>query len=497
MHPNKFVSAILGILLLHLPGSSQTAAKPALPDTAPGRIVAAYLQAFNTGDPKRMRDFFSVSVADSALERRPVDKRVEIYQEMYANTGGLELRKIVEVTDNSITGLFHTGKDEWRRITFEFDPQPPHKLLRLQIEDDGPPAGESAGTSPGGAARPTMSKAEVVAATERYLNELAAADKFSGVVLVVGGGVPIFQKAYGLANKEHGVPNRIDTKFNLGSINKVFTQIAIGQLIERGKMAFGDPIGKYLPDYPNRDAAAKVTIRHLLTMRSGIGDFFNEKFESTPKDRIRSIKDFLALFASGPLEFEPGTKERYSNGGYVVLGAIIEKVSGQTYYDYVREQIFKPAGMVDTDSYEVDIPTPNLATGYTREGAAGGTGNTWRRTNVYFQPARGSSAGGGYSTAPDLLKFVLAVQAEKLLSPKYTRWFLTKEEPASEQGTTSPTGPARPAAIGVAGGSPGVNAVVSSNSATGTTIIVLSNYDPRIAEDVYQKIREWFSGVRW
>ena len=152
---------------------------------------------------------------------------------------------------------------------------------------------------------------------------------------------PIFSKAYGLASKENKTPNNPDTKFNLGSINKIFTRIAIGQLVQQGKISFDDKLGKYLPDYPNRDAAEKVTIRHLITMKSGIGDFFGEKFVRCRRINCRKNSDFIPLFADKPLAFEPGTKEQYSNGGYILLGAIIEKVTGKSYYDYVRENIFK------------------------------------------------------------------------------------------------------------------------------------------------------------
>src|SRR5262249_6211068 len=159
--------------------------------------------------------------------------------------------------------------------------------------------------------------------------------------------------------------------------------IAITQLAEQGKLSFEDTLGRHLPDYPNQDAAAKVRIKHLLEMQSGIGDFFGPKFDATPKKRIRSINDYLPLFADQQVKFEPGSGHAYSNGGYVVLGAIIEKITGQSYYDYVRDHIFKPAGMENSDYYEVDTPTANLATGYHR-GASGP-----RVSNVYTLPARG------------------------------------------------------------------------------------------------------------
>src|SRR5439155_8281173 len=107
------------------------------------------------------------------------------------------------------------------------------------------------------------------------------------------------------------------------------------------------------PDYPNKSVAEKVTIYQLLTHTSGLGDFFNEKFEAQ-KTRLRSVPDYFPLFVNDPLLFEPGQKWQYSNAGFIILGAIIEKVSGENYFDYVREHIYKPAGMIDTDSYETD-----------------------------------------------------------------------------------------------------------------------------------------------
>lgn len=160
--------------------------------------------------------------------------------------------------------------------------------------------------------------------------------------------------------------NRTDTRFNLGSINKIFTKMAIAQLARQGKLSLDDKLGKFLPDYPNPEAREKVTVRHLVNMTSGIGDFFGPEFDKTPKDFLRHNRDYLKLFAAKPLAFEPGTRQMYSNGGYVVLGEIISVASGMDYYDYVRKNIFEPAGMKDSDWFEADAVVPNVAEGYTR-----------------------------------------------------------------------------------------------------------------------------------
>ena len=226
-------------------------------------------------------------------------------------------------------------------------------------------------------------------------------------------------------------------------------------------------------------------------MTSGVGDFFGERFDAMPKDRFRTNADFLPMFAGNPLAFEPGSRRRYSNGGYVVLGAIVEKVSGQSYYDFVREHIFLPAGMTNTDSFEADLPVPNLAEGYTRESGSGGQGTTEpRRKNIYSRPARGSAAGGGYSTAEDLLRFTSALLADKLLSPAYTDWYLSGVEP----GKGAPP-PRAKGAVGWSGGAPGINAELEADLSTGYIVIVLGNYDPPAAGTVARAIRRVLSGV--
>lgn len=324
---------------------------------------------------------------------------------------------------------------------------------------------------------PSIKPAELATKVDAELQELSIQDEFSGVVLVAQKGAPVFQKAYGLQSKEYGVPNNLETKFNIGSIDKIFTKIAIGQLLEQGKIAsVDDKLEKYLPDYPNHEVASAVTLRQILNMQSGIGDFFGPDFRSSPKDKFRSLADYLPLFASKPLAFPPGTKRQYSNGGYIVLGAVIEKLTGQSYYAYVRDNIFKPLGMEDTDFYEGDVPTPNLASGYTHLGSESGP----RRNNIYTRPAKGSSAGGGYSTAGDLLKFANAMDAGKIKNPAF-----------EEDAPKPPNAPfASMRGIGIAGGAPGLNAVLETALPGGYAIVVMSNYDPPSAEEVSGKIRE-------
>ncbi len=462
-------------------GLAQPKPAPALPDTAAGKRVAGWLAAFNSGDDAKMRQYFTDNLAPEAIARVPIEERLRSIRQMRADLGTLELRKVVQAGEGQVIVVVR-GREEFMQLTFELEPQPPHRLLGARIvpadDPDQPPP-------------PKVSEPEAIAAIEKAVAEAVAADRFSGTVLVARDGKPLLLKAWGLASVEHNAPNRTDTRYNLGSINKLFTKLAIGQLAQAGKLSFDDTLGKLLPDYPNADARQKVTVRHLLEMASGIGDFFGERFDTTPKDRFRTNADFLPMFAGDPLAFEPGSRRRYSNGGYIVLGAIIEKVSGQSYYDYVREHIFVPAGMTGTESFEADAPVPNLAEGYTRESGPGGPSTPGpRRKNFYTRPARGSAAGGGYSTAEDLLRFTNAVLADKLLSPPYTDWYLSGVEPG--KGTPPPRTKGE---MGWAGGAPGINADVEVDLATGYTVVVMGNYDPPAATTVARTILRILSGV--
>lgn len=330
---------------------------------------------------------------------------------------------------------------------------------------------------------------------QAYLEERVARDEFSGAVLLAKDEEPVFIRAYGLASKAFGVPNQVDTKFNLGSMNKMVTAVAIAQLVESGLVHFADPIGTHLPNYPREDVARQVTIHHLLTHTSGLGTYWNDRFE-TERDRVRSVDDYLRLFAEDPLQFEPGEHSQYSNAGYVVLGAIVERVTGQRYDDYVGEHIYAPAGMSDTLAYPLDRDVANLALGYTHFAPDGSTdpGTWWN--NLLMLPARGSPAGGGYSTVEDLLRFARALHTHTLLGPELTSTVLESKVDLRTRAfahygygfCVDKVATSRLA--GHTGGAPGINGQLDMYLDTGYTLVVLSNYDPPAASQVAARFRE-------
>ncbi len=440
----------------------------------------AYFKAFNTGDEKVMADYFNENVASESLKQRPVQQRLQFYRQMRAEMQTVAVRQVLQVNDNETNVLAQSNNGDWFNFAFMFEPQPPNKLIGVRVNKADAP-NDSGTDRAANKNQPSLTEAEFIAETGKFIDELVKNDEFSGVVLITKNEKPIFAKAFGLANKDTGTPNRLDTKFNLGSLNKSFTQVAVGQLVKQGKISYDDKLGKYLPDYPNQEAAEKVTIRHLLTMTSGVGDIFGDKYFATPKEKLRNIRDFIPLFSDKPLAFEPGTKNRYSNGGYILLGAIIEKVTGKSYYDYVRENIYKPLGMTNTDFYESDKTIPNTAEGYTKEGVKSDDKKT-RRNNLDTRPTKGSSAGGGYSTAEDLLKYSLALQSGKIQIPD--------ETPALKDSNGKFLG------MSIAGGAPGINAVLDIIPGAGYTIVILSNYDPPSAEKVDKQLGNYLGRIK-
>jgi D-alanyl-D-alanine carboxypeptidase len=341
-------------------------------------------------------------------------------------------------------------------------------ILRLLVPISllgGSIAAQQASVAPQPIRPSPISEAELVHRLSKSVDSMAKAGDFSGVAVLAKNGIPVFQRAYGMADRERSIANNLETAFNLGSINKVFTQIAILQLSAAGKLNLDSTLAVYWPDYPNKTVANKITIRQLMRHTSGIGgNIFDRPVGGTRND-VRNLKDYLALFVNEPPQFEPGTSNAYSNAGYVVLGLLIERLSGQDYYTYVRDHIFEPANMTRTGSFFVDSLPPNTATGYTtgREGAPPGTP---LHSNKQELPGRGSSAGGGYSTAQDLLKFLKALREHRI-----------------------PNG--LPAGLGIAGGSGGINGVVEGSLPGGYDLVVLANLDPPAAERVARMTREW------
>jgi D-alanyl-D-alanine carboxypeptidase len=434
------------VLSLLLCAPSVTFADTLNDDGARLSLARSFITAFNASDAAGLQTL----VSDS-------DQIAAILKERH-DIGELRLKGILDAGPRQTTVITTGAGGATYRIVLWYAPQSTTQLGRVDfVAALAPP-------TIGG----SVSQASFVKQLQSYVSAATARGFFSGTVLVAKNGVPIFDQSFGMASIEYGVANTPQTLFNIGSIGKFFTKVAIGQLMQQGKLSGSDTIGKWLPDYPNA-AAKTATIQQLVDMTSGIGDIFTPKFEQTPPGNFRALEDYLPTFATDPLLFAPGTGNQYSNGGYLVLGLIIQKASGESYYDYVAQHIFEPAGMTNTGYPFADDVMRGRATGYSRPGP-----DEPQRTTTFMEPARGSSAGGAFSTAGDMLRFATALRSEKLLDATYTKWAL-------------PSG----RSFGVAGGTPGWNALLDMEIDRNYTVVVLDNIDPPASEDMGVDIVRW------
>ena len=320
---------------------------------------------------------------------------------------------------------------------------------------------------------------EAIEAFKKQVDRLAG-EGFSGVVLLARGKQIVVERAAGEANRSDHVPNTADTVFGLASMNKMFTAVAVARLVEQGKVAFADPVARHLTGWLPDDLAKRVTLDQLLSHTSGLGDYLGV-IDTDPKIRTaRSLAAYRDLVRASKLEGKPEDGLRYSNTGYVVLGAVIEAVTGLDYFEFVRSEIFAPAGMSRTDSFCRDEVIERRAIGYIPpdDAEAMGLGKGWR-TNLGFEGTRGTPAGGGMSTAGDLLRFARALVTGKLVKPE-TLAALVKPRVPFLPGSSYGYGfvvraTPGPPAFGHGGGFPGVNGDLRIYGGGDWTLVVLSN----------------------
>jgi CubicO group peptidase (beta-lactamase class C family) len=460
------------------PGSQE--AIGLIPDTAAGRLLAEWLVALNSGSLDLLRRFHAANVPAEDVEwRTALDLRLR------HQWGTLQFHSAVTSAEHELTALLYaTLSEQWSNLTVTVEPfmirglpaSPPPDLADVALDD-----------------------AELPEALDRYLDRLSDADVFSGAVLVARGGTTIHATALGLADVERTIPNAVTTRFNLGSMNKMFTAVSVAQLVEAGAFDVDTTMASLLPDFPNQEIASQITVHHLLTHTSGLGDIFVPAFFED-RDRYRDPADYFPLFADQPLQFAPGEEFSYSNAGFIVLGAIVEQVSGISYFEYVRQHIYTPAGMIGSDTFERDAAVTNLAIGYTYPT----TGKLEDLTpDIVLGPRvpntstlgfQGSPAGGGYSTVEDLARFHEALWSFSLIGEEMTQRVTTGVVaapfgPDAAYGygfIEAASGDQR--VVGHGGGAPGISARLDMYPESGLVVAVLSNYD-MIADVVADRIR--------
>jgi CubicO group peptidase (beta-lactamase class C family) len=450
------------------PGERSYRDQSVMPDGIVGQRIEALIATYNEGDPDLLESFMESDVTERFHHMAPMDAHVQAFMGTFRRWGPVTFHGIRTYDPprpgETIVIVRDSNFGSWRALTLAFDETDGHRISSIGFNDARVPTNVE---------EERITAADFLPSVERHVTRSCEVDVFSGTVLVARGDEIVYSHACGEASKRFHVDNRLDTKFNLGSMNKMFTSVAIMQLVERGQVALDDPIGEYVDEsWLPATITNAVTIHHLLTHTSGLGSYFNDTFMESSRMSFRALDDYRPLVNGETLAFVPGERFRYSNTGMFLLGVVIESVTGQSYFDFIRENIYEPAGMMNTDSYEMDQPIENLAIGYEPDpGSAQGY-----RNNVYMHVIKGGPAGGGFSTVEDLLKFAQALKSGVYISEDSRETMWTSHSDANYgygfSVETLPVGKV----VGHGGGFPGLNSNLDILVDRDIVVAVMSNY---------------------
>ena len=384
----------------------------------------------NTGDAAAIRNYLRANSVDPMTMQSWSSTLLPMVLELHRLSHGLDLVRVTTIGTQQIqpqlvgqtVGILRnkaTGDEQALAIMVE--PQAPHRITGLPVLHPSLIATLVRPAESVAADRVTRSEQAQLQEISSYLKRLADADIFSGVVIIARNGQPVLSQAYGHADRATKIPNTLSTPFLLGSMNKLFTGLAIGQLVEQGKLSYDDPLSKFLPDYPDPESARRIRIKHLLSHTSGLLPGFTNKAYYDSLDRLRTVQALVDVSERKPPQFEPGTKWAYSNMGFVLLGRVLEVVTGEDYFDYMQKHVFAPAGMTST-SFPV-LPRDGVATvpmAYPYEVEF----NDERQHYVNKLGAdfrRGGPSCCAVASALDLIAFANAVHAGRVVKPETFR----------------------------------------------------------------------------
>ena len=440
-------SAVMLMSLSPSDAAAQTAVKPDAVAPADGqvqRVFQEWLTAFNSGDVSAIKAFYGRYLNDD----NPV-----FALENAQDTCGFDIGRVEASSATSMTVLLR------QRCL------PGLQRAKLELAADGPKL-KSLDFRP----LPLPGDGSITA-TAAIADRLAARNDFAGSVIIARGGKPLLARSWGFADPTARTAMTLDTPMFLASAGKMFTAVAIFQLVDAGKLDLDASIGRYLTDYPNAEMA-KVTLRQLLTHRGGTGDIgILGRDDGANRAQVRTIDDLVKLNGDRAPDFAPGAKDDYSNYGFILLGAVIEKVTGDSYYDYVAEHAFEPAGMKSSGFPDRDH-VKGVAVGYTT--FFGTEPKLVPSTDVL--PWRGASAGGGVSTPADMVKFLRAMKDGTLLSPAMFK-LATTAGPTSGFGMGFVVNSGEAASFGHGGMSYGMDVAAHHYANADTTFVCMATRD--------------------
>ena len=385
--------------------TAAAAAPTTMPDTPVGKVGSELVRHVNGDTPEQMRAW-APTVLSAAVGRDDAADFVGGLVSAIRDGGGVSLTDAhTQQGLLVLTVKAHRGGRS-ALILLAADQARPDKLGQAQLMPMDDPALYAAWP------RTAVSQVQVKPLIHAALDRLVRSDDFSGCVTVTDGGKTVFDECRGLAERNFGVPIDRQTKFHVGSIGKMFTAVAVAQLVEAGKLSWDATLDQLLPEYPDHATAHEITVWQLLHHTAGLGDVLVPDYFAH-REQFTGPADFLDLIARQARVGEPGKEWNYSNAGYVLLGRIVEKVSRETYVDYVRRHVFTPAGMGASGFDTLDEVTPRLAVGYFRDGLFS---SAWKADWMKI-PFKGDAAGGAFSTNADLLRFARALREGRLVQP--------------------------------------------------------------------------------
>ncbi len=429
-----------------LAGAAVLAARPAFAAPAEAPWFDRWLQAFNTDDPRRYAAFVAANIPTLVPY---LDDDLALQEA----TGGFALLRTEATAPDETTAWVRDRRwDRYSRVVLKHAGD---RIADLAFLGASPPADFAV---------PRLSEQAAIDSLRRRMRAEAAAKRFSGTLLVARAGEVLLREAYGMADLATAAPVLPATRFCIGSMGKMFTAVATLQLVADQRLSLEEPIARWLPDYPNAALAGEVTVAQLLMHSGGTGDFFGPDYEAH-RAKLRRPADFIAMFGQRAPQFEPGARFAYSNYGYMLLGALIERAADRPWEDVLAERIFAPTGMTATSAHaDADTALP-----YTGAAAIG---------LKPLEPYVGLPPGGGYSTVDDLHAFGRALRSRTLLDDRHLALFTTARIPARDGhwslgARLNARGGA--ACYGHGGSAPGVNADYAVYPASGYEVIVLSN----------------------
>lgn len=454
-------------LALHC-SSAVAAISTVLPDTDVGKLGGEVIQHINTDTAAHIQQWAPTILSPAVADQ---DKADFLKGLAFAvrDSGGVDF---VDARDQGPPGMLvltikahRTGQRAV--LVVATDPAQPGKLAQAALFPIDDPAVYAAWP------KEAVPHAEIARLTRGGIDRLVQAYDFSGCLTVVDGAETIFDECRGIAERNFGTPVDHQTRFHIGSMDKMFTAVAIAQLVETGKLSWNSTLAQLVPEYPDRETAKKITVWQLLHHTSGLGDFFVPEFFQN-REKFVNPADYLDLISRQPKPGTPGGDLNYSNAGYILLGRIVENVSHENYFDYIQRHVFMPAGMANSGFDAQEDVTPKLATGYFHDGVF----STVWKANWMSLPFKGSPAGGGYSTNADLLRFAKALRDAKLVKRETLQKMFDNEVPAGPGGYAAGFGDRVSHGRhirGHAGGAPGMNANLAIVWETNAAVAVTSN----------------------